>query len=419
MARKLTPFLFLPLVLSVAGGCAVPSHYLTEAEWNMEHGDWYQAWAAIQTAREERPDDPQVADAYWRIRTGWLLWRGQQLVFASREPEAIAEFEKVLALEPEQPIALEWKRKAIDKLADRLAKQGDDQRRAGALDDSLRSYQAALGHEPGNEIAAKGMVELGDSWQRQRDLAHVQFIEGLRAMSEQLPEQARYHFTHALLLDPTLDAVSEPLRVVAEQILAERILLVRAMMDRKQFEAARHELEDIKKEKSSSEAIDAMLAVAVKEAQAVEMKEEGQMALARGQLALARTKLEGAMAVSDQQKQAIGELLLLLHERELDEAYFAAKDIELQGHLDEAIEGFTKLDAKVPGLRDTRERMADITLRIAEAKKALEAGAKAEEAGDLDGALSHYIDARKFWSANPEVLARIARIEAARRPDRN
>ena len=409
------PLLLLTgLLWAAAAGCANSSSHFPDAERHTLQADWFQAWAAIQLAREESPGDPAVEAAYWRIRTGYLLWRAQRMVFGNAERDALAELEKVLTLDPEDPIALAWKQKAIEKLANRTAARGEALRRAGDLDAALQAYHEALLHQPGNQLAEEGLAELGLNWEAHRTAAQQHYLDGLRALAQQFADQAQYHFEMALSLDPTLDVVREPLARVQRQVAQDRLVAARAMIDQGAYEAARYVLEALKKDLPDLDGVDELAAIAERESDAIRLKGEGQLALARGELAVARTAFEKALETSERQAEQIGELLLLLHERELDASYFGAQDLELQGQLEEALVGFEAIAERSPGYRDARARAQDLQVRIDETKLAYDAGLKAEEGGDAEAAIGHYLSVQLFWPTYRDVSERLARLRAAR-----
>ncbi|MBI5849837.1 MAG: hypothetical protein HZB39_02185 [Planctomycetes bacterium] len=142
------------------------------------------------------------------------------------------------------------------------------------------------------------------------------------------------------------------------------------------------------------------------------------MDIARGDLAGARVKLEKAAASTQRQSNAVEDMLLLLHERELDNAYYAAKDVELQGRLEEAFTSYVALAESSPGFRDVKERTADLRLRIDEAKKAYDAGAAAEANGDVEGAITHFTTVLLYWPRYQDTAARLAKLRASREVNR-
>ena len=390
MVKNLLRFLVPAAVLPVLLGCATESHYLADAEQSVANADWHQAWASIQLARESQPEDPQIERAYWKIRTAWLLWRAQQLVFHNRDLDALADLEKVLALDPENEIALAWKAKAIDKLALRQVEVGEELRRGGQLEEALTAYHAALSHQPGNPKAEEGLLELGRTWQKQRELARAHYLDGIRALSQQMVTQAQYHLTLAITLDPTLDEASDPLRQVRRQLADEQFALAQTMFESGAYDAARVQLLAAQASEPNLPGAEELLARVEAESETTKLIDLGQMDIARGQLAKAREQLEHASTLTQRQKSAVEDLLLLLHERELDAAYFAAKDIELQGRLEEALVSYVELSTNNPGFRDSKDRIAELRLRIEEAKKAYDAGVAAEAAGDHEAAISQF-----------------------------
>jgi tetratricopeptide (TPR) repeat protein len=413
--RCVAPFAVLALLVPLPlGGCTTSRHAMADAESAVARSDWYQAWAAIQVARETSPDDPEIEQAYWKIRTGWLLWRAQQLVFHDQDDLALAELEKVLALDPENMIAGAWKEKAIEKLTTRSVESGESLQRSGQLEEALQAFHSALSHQPGNPRAEEGLAELGRTWQKQRDLARSHYLDGVRALSEQLIDQAQYHLAMALSLDPTLDEAVEPLRAVQRQIADERFARAHTLFEAHAFDAASRELSDLKKTYPALPGLDELLARAEAESQTTKLVDLSQMDIARGNLDGARKQLDSALALTQMQKFDVEDMMILLHERELDQAYYAAKDVELQGRIDEALANYVALGETNPTFRDVKERIADLKLRIEEATKAYEAGSAAEASGDVEGAISQFTSVLLYWPRYKDAVARIAKLRASR-----
>lgn len=408
-------------VLALAWGCASPSVQLTAAAEAYEKADYYQAYRAIERAREEFPSDPEVEAAYWRIRQAYLLSEGQRLVFSGDEQFALDHFEMVLALDPDHEIALRWKDKALRKLATRAAQEGERLLRRGSdgLDPALRAFDRALRYDPSNRLAREGLEKLRTTWAETQEEARGHYLAGLRALGQHEYFRTRYHLDLALERDPTLTEARDPAMVAARQLAAERLAAARAMEEQGYFAAALQEYVEIERRHENTVGIDheelaARMARAETEVKAARMADEGEMLVFRGEFAKAREVLEEAFAMTTRQKEAIAERLLLVRERELDARYVAAADLELQNLLDQSVAAYVAIEEDVPGFRDVRARIADLQLRIDEAEKAYAAGVAAQDAGDLDAAIQAFGDVQLFWKGFADSAKRLEALRAQR-----
>jgi tetratricopeptide (TPR) repeat protein len=403
----------------VLAGCSNVSHHMADAEAAIGRADWLHAWDSIQQAREAAPGDPAVEAAYWRVRKLWLLERARSMIFANRDADALAELEKVLTLDPEEPTALAWRQKAIEKLAIRATDQGDELARSGKLEDALLRYNEALGFIPGDERATTGLEELGEVWSSNRQRARLHFLDGLRAGSDNLSGQSLYHLRRALELDPGLEEARAPLAEAERRVQEDLLETARDMIERGSYHGAKHAIESAPQSMRTLPGVEELLSLANAEIEVNDLRDDGQIALARGELTVARAKLEAAFEKSAKRREQIGEMLLALRGRELEAEYLAAKDLELLGSLDAAIEAYAKLDARSPSYRDVRDRTRELKVRVEEAKKAYDLGIAAQEAGQTEAALTHFADVLLYWTNYRDVAERIASLRQSREPSRN
>jgi tetratricopeptide (TPR) repeat protein len=398
--------------LALIAACAGPGGRVDEAEVFYAKADYFQAYRRIEEIREAYPDDPSVQQAYWKLRLAFLLWDGQQRCFANDEAAAIRNFEKALVLDPGNEIAERWILKCRDKLAQRAADQGDRLRTFGDLEGALRKYHESLSYQPGNPTAEAGLQRLAERWARTQDEAQSHYLQGVRALAEQLFKQTRYHLLIALDKDPTLEQAVAPSEQAHRLLTEERFAEAQRMEEEGYYGPALREYRAIRSEFPDFAGIDERIERAGAENRARELSDQGEMAVYRGEYAKARELLQQAFDLTEIQKDAISERLLLVHEREVTDRYFAAKDLELQHELEEALAAYRQIDQDLPGFEDVRARMGDLEIRIEESKKAYEAGLEAEQNGDLDAAIQSYGDVLLYWPDYRDARERLERLRA-------
>jgi tetratricopeptide (TPR) repeat protein len=402
----------LVAVPALLWGCASPNVDFADAQHHYAVADYYQAYVAVTKAREFEPDDPAVERAYWKIRQAYLLSEAQRLVFANREPEAMEFLERVLALDPENEIALRWKRKALDKLSDRAVDRGDRLMGGGDLQGALAAFDEALRHDAGNLRAREGIDQLGALWRKTQGEARGHYIDGVRALGDYEYRRTSYHLGIAIEKDPTLAEAEDPLQVASRQLAEERYAAARGMEEAGYFRSALREYRSIADFYPESEELAERTARAELEAEVEDLADAGEMAVYRGDFARAREVLDAAFEKTARQKDRIAELLLMAREREIERSYVAAKDLELQHRLEDAALAFAALEESMPGFRDVRARIADLQLRIEEARAHYASGLEAQQNDDLDGAIAAYTDVQLFWQG---YLDSRARLEALRK----
>ena len=94
-------------VLGLAS-CRGTSEIIERSQYFADRHNFHQAYWIVAQALDEYPDDEQLGRLFWERRLEYLLDRGQQLVFDEHEQQAIEEFQKALALDPENQMAKDW-----------------------------------------------------------------------------------------------------------------------------------------------------------------------------------------------------------------------------------------------------------------------------------------------------------------------
>ncbi len=335
LAACVTAFVAFVLV-----GCASSSGRLVDVDAAFSRGDYYQAWLAVERVKTDYPDDPEVERVYWKVRIAYLLKEGQRQCFMNREDGdggALECFEKVLVLDPGNEIASTWIRKCKDKLALRAVADGDRFRTRGELKEALIAYHQALTYQPGNAEAEEGLKLLGESWRKMQDEAHSHYLQGVRALADQLFRQTRYHLLIALDKDPTLEQAVDPANRAQRMLMQERFADAKHMAEQGYYAPALKEYEEIAAAIPDFDGIQERIEHTKVEVEAQSLASAGEMEVYRGEYAKARELLQKAYDMTQDQKESIGEKLLLVHEREIQDRYFAAKDLELQRHYVDAL----------------------------------------------------------------------------------
>lgn len=396
-------------------GCATPNLHFDRAREEYAHSDFFQAWQSIQLAREQAPDDPDVRAAYEKIRIAWLLKDAQQRIFQGDEVGGLENLERVLVLDADNPIALRLKDRARLKLAEAAAEQGDRLRSGGDLEGALAKYDEALRLTPGLGLAEEGKSAVQDVWRRLRSDAREHYLEGVRALAERLFLQTRYHMGLALEKDPTMQEAREPVEMASRLLAQERYAKAKDMEERGFWKPALREYREIASAYPDFEGLEARIGAMEAEVEAEDLATKGSTAAFRGQFRDARDFLEQAMQVTARQRDEISETLLFVHEREIEQRYTLAKDEELQGRLETALEAYRLIDREAPGFLDVRTRIQDLQIQIDEGVKAYDAAVKAEQAGDIERAIEHLTDVMLYWPSYRDAKQRLQALRDARR----
>ena len=112
------------------------------------------------------------------------------------------------------------------------------------------------------------------------------------------------------------------------------------------------------------------------------------------------------LSISDQ--ATISELMVIAREKEYETHYYAAKDLEFQDKLEEAVEAYKVIDGEWPdGFMDVKARVTDLEEAIAQAEQAYATGQEAERQGDIEAALEAYRYALLFYPRYKDLEEKI------------
>ncbi|MHC5064637.1 MAG: hypothetical protein ACYTG5_11765 [Planctomycetota bacterium] len=392
--------------------CTV-SDTMRESEEYLDDANYHQAYWAMEAARRENPNDPTIEKRFWELRVIYLLAQAREMVFHNRDTEALHILERVLVLDPENPTAYVWIRKAKSKLAKQAIDEGILRSKRGELSAALRSYNEALTYQPEDPEALKGIEELDAIWAERRELAQERFMQGVRAMAEQQYKQTKYQMENALDQDPSLDRAKlqkdRAMRRLAEQRHMEAVDMESAGF----FAPALSNYIFVRTVIPDWEGIDDSIARLEAEVKAIELADQGEMAVLRGDFEAAHKLLEEAFETCTFSKLTIGEKLELVRDRELRNQYMDARDLELEFHYEEALTAFKAIaESASGGYEDVLSRINDLEAAIAAAEAGHAAGLEAEEAEDLPAAIEQYQEVLIHYPGYKDLEERIRELQA-------
>jgi tetratricopeptide (TPR) repeat protein len=402
------------LVLFLAA-CGTPSA-LRRAQKAWDEANYLKANLLAEEALEQNPDDARVRAFHRKARLRGLTALGQRLVFQDRDDLAIEVLERALEIEPYDFYAQEWINKAKVKLAQRYAREASGMVGGGRLDEALATYQKAIEYDPGNVDAREGLEQVAAAWAGKQDKARDHFLRGLRARADGAFDMALYHFRIAAEQDPTNEEARAMLGELRDRIGTARFDEGLREEEAGAYRAALLDYEAAAELLPDDEDLKQRIALCRREVEAENLRAEGEVLLFRGEFQVAREKLQRAYQLTSRQKIEVQDLLVVAREREADERYRMARDLELQERLDEALAAFRALDEEFPGFLDTRAMITRLETAIEIATTSYQQGREAEDRGQLDDALSHYIDAVIAWPSYEDVAERIERLRAMQQP---
>ncbi len=386
----------LSAVSLALGGCGSERDVLQESESFRAAANYFQAYKNLEALRAQHPGDERIEKAYWVARLDYLIDVGRDLVFSEQEVKALASLESALALDPENAEARFWIAYARRKLAADRVRQGDEARVTGQMDAAMLSYNEATAFVPGFPDALEGLGKVRAEFERRRDKARDHYTQGVRAQSEQNFDQTRYHMIEALRNDPDLELAKARGTAVGNRLAERRYELARTLEESAHYGAALKEYQAVAEDLPGLPDLAPRIAQMKLEVEAEQLVRDGEKRVFRGEFAAARAALDKAYELTIGQKKFISEMLVLVKEREFDQRYQLAKDLELEHKFAAAVTAYKELDQSWPGQKDIRARINDLESRIDLAQKAYEKGQEAEKAGDVRAAIEAYQDALLF-----------------------
>ncbi len=404
--------LALPLLASCAGHGAI-----RRSEDYLREGFVRQAYEEIERERLRQADagavDPELLVAWEKIRFAYLLDRGRYEVYADEELRAIALLGDALQLRPGDAEALSLIRRAQEKLARRETARGTNLLAKGEFDQAVAAFRQAQVYKPGYAPAAEGEQKVADSIARLHSQAQQQFLEAIRKLPEFRYSEVEWHAAAALARDEARDDAKQVRARALRELAMQEAQLAQDALEEKNYGAALMSYRSARNMWAGLPDVDANIARLEREVQATWKTEEAQLKIESNQLTAALAVLDEAFELSSLERTAINELRLLARKRQGQNAYAAARDLELQGDKAEALAAFEAMAAEWPdGLEDEQTRIGALRSDIDGAVKAYAAGEAAEAQGDAAAALDQFKTARTYYARYRDVAERIARIEA-------
>jgi len=408
---------FLPTVLLawlLAGSCAT-STALQEANQYLTEGYLLQAYHLIETTRNQQlasgAVDADVEAAYERLRFQMLVHDAREAIYADNELHSLELVREALQMRPNDVEALALHQRAHHKLAARATRKGQDLLAKAQLQEALAEFAKALEWEPEFEDAKKGVVAVQDAVSRLHGQAQQQFLEAIRKLPQFRFPEVEWHASAALARDKSRDDAAK-LQSRAERELADA---ARSRGDAnrndRNYGAALMEYRSARRMWPDLAGIDDDIAHMEREVEVVGMTERAQLKIKGGKLDEAAKLLDDAFERSTLERGTINELRFAIRRRAGEDAYQAARDLELQGLKAEALAGFKAVAEEWPnGLFDEQTRIGALASDIAGAEKAFAEGEAAEAAGKPAEALEHYKSAQTFYPKFRDLGERIARL---------
>jgi tetratricopeptide (TPR) repeat protein len=413
---KMNPKLYLIagcIALSGLSACTSSAEVLDRSQFLAEQHNFHKAYWIVANALDENPGDPDLGRAFWERRLDYLLDRGQQLVFHEQENEAIAEFQKALALDPENRSAKLWIQRSREKLAESALRLAETLVSEGNLPGALKLYNKALSHVPEIPEAVEGIKKVNERYQKRTEKSSERYLLASRARGEQKFRQSHYQSGLAEELDASNEKAKE-LRVVAGRRLANELLdRARASEEKGFYAAALHDYEQVKADLPEAEGIDERIAAMGREVKARGLCEEAEMLTRKGEFDEAEKKLDEAFQMSKSERATVSGQMLDNKRHRSDELYQNAKDLELEHDYEAALEAFKAIDKAWPsqGFLDVKARISGLESYIEEAEKSYKAGRAAEKAGKLKEAIEHYEEAVLVYPGFKNLERRIAELK--------
>ncbi|MCA8951483.1 MAG: hypothetical protein KDE27_18390 [Planctomycetes bacterium] len=404
-------------VSALLAGCATRS-LIDESQAYTDLGQHIRAFRLLDDARdlallESDPVDPELERAWRHARRNFLLDRARRYIFLEYEKEALVDLAALEAIAPDEPEIPILRRRAVHKLALRAAEDGDRLLKQRLFAEALAAYLEAESIEPTLPEAQAGRLEVESQVSRLTERAQQQFLMAVRKLPEFRFDEVRWHSSNAIVDDPDRED-AEALRLRAQRELA---LEARNRGDESRekgnFGAALVDYRSAKTRNPDLEGLEERIADMEAELQVSRLAGEAQMRMRQGRFDEARELLDEAFAMTVRLRPGISELMLQNRHLEGEAQYTKARDLELQGKKQQALEAFSALAEAWPeGLDDEKQRVELLSSDIASAKTEWDAAVAAEAAGELEQALEHYRSSKLFYARLADADERIAALEA-------
>jgi hypothetical protein len=351
---------------------------------------------------------PEVEQAYLDLLPEYELFMARREIYGNREFEGIALLKKVLEKRPGDEAAAALMNRALHKLARRATALGQDRLAAGECEEAVVAFNQAFEWVPEFEPAIEGVAEVDALVAKMHGEAQQQFLEAIRKLPQLRYPEVDWHARIALERDPKREDSAE-LRDRAQRELASRAM-DRAVQARDEgvYGAALMEFRTARNYWPATVGVDEHVAHMEREVKAQQVIERAMLMLNADRLDRANEGLDEAAAMTSLQAGWINEIRLMVRTRAGHIAYGRARDLELQGLKQEALEAFQAVVEEWPnGLLDEQVRVSALQLDIRGAELAYAEGDKSQQAGDLAVALEQFLTAQTFYENYKDVGERV------------
>jgi len=426
-----------------AAGCAVEG-VLAKARDYERSGNVFLAYHTVEEAWEDESNRNQALDdEYWRLRKAYLLYVGKEAVFDEDEAQGIAYFNQVLAIDPDNELAQQWIAHSKRKLAKEAVADGDSHRFAGELEEAMQAYARAMKYLPGYAPAEEGQREVNQYFQERINKSEGYVRDGRRDYDNRRFPQSFHGGVAARDYDPASLRARQLYIASKQELIQDNVRLAKQAQELGNYHAALQRYREAEKEmielgKLEASAVSDELRremekdvkVAEDEVLADELATKAAMKIARAvddtstevnevevRLDEADALLEEAYEKSSFQRPRIGEYRAESRERRWDSRYRRARDKELFGDYQQALEAYREIDAAwADGFRDVKARISSLEADIELAEESYQKGLAAEEAGKLEEAIDLYREAVLFLRDYRGLDARIQELRTRIRP---
>jgi len=245
---------------------------------------------------------------------------------------------------------------------------------------------------PDHEDALEGIKLVAETVKSRDARAQDHYIKGVAALGEQLYGTTWYHMVNAIEFNPDLD------KAVSQRDFANRLLVEDRYHRAKELEAdgsfcaALSEYRELRKT-TDLDGLDSRIAHMEKEVEVQSLVGEAEMQAFKRHFDQAQELLEKALGTTVSQQAEIGDLLILVKERDLEDRYQKAGILELENRLEESLAAYREIDETWPGFKEVKTRISDLVSTIEIAENAYRTGQEAEHKGDLQAAIDAYSEA--------------------------
>ena len=410
------------LGLLILGGCATSS-VLDQSQKFARLGDYQHAFEVLDTERTRQLEagavDEELEAAYQSMRLQYLRDRAQMRIFMEREDQALRDLDLLAESDPGYPGLKSLRHAALTKKAGRVVDRANTKLMQrdfpGAMEGYIESQRLVAGFAPANDGIAKVREEMA----RLSARAQQQFLQAVRKVPEFRHIEVAWHAAAVIHLTP--DA--------ADQRRAEALEMQRAALkesaqgtfarakeceNANKFGAARVLYLEARRLDPEIEGVAAAVERVDQELKALGMLEKAEVEMRNERFETADELLEAAHKISAYSRGAISELMIASRKLKGKKQYRHALDLEVMGKKTEALAAIEALAKEWPaGLEDEDARIVGLRFDIESAKTEWQAAEKAEAAGDLVGALDHYLTAERFYAEWRDGEVHIDRLRKA------